>query len=173
MVTGVVPHVGGPIVLGSFTVFTGKLPQARVNDMLVCVGPPDMIAMGSTGVFVNSMPAARMGDLTAHGGNIVVGLPTVLIGETGGGGGGGAGAGGAGSSDNAYSGGGSGLSTDALRPTGAIPEMQPQVALAYANFNTQVQVLLAAAKDGSPFCEVCFQQAVNQLRQDITAAGSQ
>jgi uncharacterized Zn-binding protein involved in type VI secretion len=87
---GPVPHVGGPVVVGSVNVFTGKLPQARVGDMLVCVGPPDVIAVGSTGVFVNNMPAARLGDQTAHGGVIVVGLPTVLIGEQGGGGGGGA-----------------------------------------------------------------------------------
>lgn len=80
MVTGVVPHVGGPIALGCFTVLTGMLPQARVGDMAVCVGPPDVIALGSFTVLVGSMPAARMGDLTAHGGTIVLGLPTVLIG---------------------------------------------------------------------------------------------
>jgi uncharacterized Zn-binding protein involved in type VI secretion len=75
-----VPHVGGPIVLGCFTVLTGELPQARVGDMAVCVGPPDTIALGSFTVLVGGMPAARMGDLCAHGGVIVVGLPTVLIG---------------------------------------------------------------------------------------------
>jgi len=80
MFTGPVPHVGGPIVLGCFTVLTGELPQARVGDMAVCVGPPDTIALGSFTVFVGEMPAARMGDLCAHGGAIVVGLPTVLIG---------------------------------------------------------------------------------------------
>lgn len=80
MVTGVVPHVGGPIVLGSPTVLTGCLPQARVTDMLVCVGPPDMVAMGSTTVLVNGLPAARLGDQTAHGGVIVLGEFTVLIG---------------------------------------------------------------------------------------------
>jgi uncharacterized Zn-binding protein involved in type VI secretion len=80
MVTGIVPHVGGPIILGCFTVLTGSLPQARVSDMAVCVGPPDMIALGSFTVLVGSLPAARMGDLTAHGGTIVLGLPTVLIG---------------------------------------------------------------------------------------------
>jgi uncharacterized Zn-binding protein involved in type VI secretion len=80
MVTGVVPHVGGPISMGSPTVFTGKLPQARVGDMCVCVGPPDVIALGSFTVLVNGMPAARMSDMTAHGGSIVVGMPTVLIG---------------------------------------------------------------------------------------------
>ncbi|AYV45134.1 hypothetical protein CFHF_04035 [Caulobacter flavus] len=91
MVTGVVPHVGGPIALGSPNVFSGKLPQARVGDMAVCVGPPDVVAKGSAGVFVNKRPAARLGDNTAHGGIIVLGLPTVIIGETGSGSGGGAG----------------------------------------------------------------------------------
>ena len=80
MVTGIIPHVGGPIILGMFTVLTGKLPQARVTDMAVCVGPPDMIAKGSATVLVGSLPAARMGDLTAHGGVIVLGFPTVIIG---------------------------------------------------------------------------------------------
>lgn len=80
MVTGIVPHVGGPIVMGSPTVLTGALLQARVGDPLVCVGPPDVIAMGSFTVLVNAMPAARLGDLTAHGGTIILGLPTVLIG---------------------------------------------------------------------------------------------
>ena len=80
MVTGVVPHVGGPIVLGSPTVLTGSLPQARVTDTLVCVGPPDIIAVGSPTVLVNGLPAARLGDMTVHGGVIVIGLPTVLIG---------------------------------------------------------------------------------------------
>jgi uncharacterized Zn-binding protein involved in type VI secretion len=80
MVTGVVPHVGGPIALGCFTVLTGNLPQARVTDMATCVGPPDMIAKGSATVLVQNLPAARIGDVTAHGGNIVAGLPTVIIG---------------------------------------------------------------------------------------------
>jgi uncharacterized Zn-binding protein involved in type VI secretion len=81
MVTGVVPHVGGPILPPCMpTVLTGALPQARVGDMLVCVGPPDVIALGSFTVLVGGMPAARMTDITAHGGVIVVGLPTVLIG---------------------------------------------------------------------------------------------
>lgn len=80
MVTGVVPHVGGPIALGCFTVLTGMLPQARVGDMAVCVGPPDTIALGSFTVMVGSMPAARIGDLTAHGGSIVLGCFTVLVG---------------------------------------------------------------------------------------------
>ena len=80
MFTGPVPHVGGPIILGCFTVITGMMPQARVTDMAVCVGPPDMIATGSATVFVQMLPAARIGDLTAHGGAIVLGFPTVIIG---------------------------------------------------------------------------------------------
>ncbi len=79
MFTGPVPHVGGPIVLGCFTVLTGMLPQARVGDMAVCVGPPDTIAMGAFKTLVGGAPAARIGDLTAHGGNIVLGCFTVLI----------------------------------------------------------------------------------------------
>jgi uncharacterized Zn-binding protein involved in type VI secretion len=76
-----IPHVGGPILPpGAPTVLTCKLPQAKVGDMAVCVGPPDSIVKGSATVFVTKMPAARMGDMTAHGGSIVVGAPTVLIG---------------------------------------------------------------------------------------------
>jgi uncharacterized Zn-binding protein involved in type VI secretion len=80
LVTGLVPHVGGPITLGSPNVLIGNMPAARATDMATCVGPPDMIAMGSTTVLINNLPAARLGDQTAHGGTIVVGLPTVLIG---------------------------------------------------------------------------------------------
>ena len=81
MVTGVVPHVGGPILPpGEPTVLIGGMPAAKVGDMATCVGPPDTIVMGSGTVLIGGMPAARMGDLTAHGGTIVVGCPTVLIG---------------------------------------------------------------------------------------------
>ena len=93
MVTGIVPHVGGPILPpGAVQVLIGFLPAARVGDMLVCVGPPDVIAKGSMTVLIGGQPAARMGDLTAHGGTIVLGFPTVMIGDAGGGGGGGGGA---------------------------------------------------------------------------------
>ena len=80
MVTVLVPHVGGPILPpGAPTVLIGGMPAARVGDMCVCVGPPDVIALGSFTVLIGGQPAARMGDLTAHGGAIVVGCPTVLI----------------------------------------------------------------------------------------------
>ena len=76
-----VPHVGGPVVSpGCPTVLIGKLPAARVSDMCVCVGPPDVIAKGSATVLIGKLPAARVGDNTAHGGAIAAGLPTVLIG---------------------------------------------------------------------------------------------
>jgi len=80
MVTGVVPHVGGPILPpGCPTVLIGGLPAARMGDMATCVGPPDVIILGSATVLVGGQPAARMGDATAHGGVIVLGAPTVLI----------------------------------------------------------------------------------------------
>jgi hypothetical protein len=64
-----IPHVGGPITLGSTGVFIGKKPAARMGDMAVCVGPPS---------------------------TIILGCMTVLIGEVGGGGGGAGGGAGAG-----------------------------------------------------------------------------
>jgi len=126
-----IPHVGGPIMKGSTNVLTGKLPQARVGDQAVCVGPMDVIVKGSSGVFVNKLPAARIGDQTAHGGAIVAGCPTVIIGETKGGG---------------------GVGTAGL-PAGA-------VAFAYADVVQQLQVLIDAHKSAAPFCEACFKRAV-------------
>ena len=81
LVTVLVPHVGGPIVApGCPTVLIGFLPAARVTDMAICVGPPDVIVMGSTSVMIGFLPAARIGDITAHGGVIVLGEFTVMIG---------------------------------------------------------------------------------------------
>ena len=76
-----IPHVGGPVVgPGEPTVLIEGLPAARIGDELVCVGPPDAVAAGSATVLIGGQPAARMLDNTAHGGVIVVGCPTVLIG---------------------------------------------------------------------------------------------
>jgi uncharacterized Zn-binding protein involved in type VI secretion len=76
-----IPHVGGPIIgPGVATVLIGKLPAAVIGDSCVCVGPPDAIAKGSATVMIGGKPAARLGDTTAHGGSIVVGCPTVMIG---------------------------------------------------------------------------------------------
>jgi uncharacterized Zn-binding protein involved in type VI secretion len=81
MITVLVPHVGGPVAgPGVATVLIGGLPAAVVGDSCVCVGPPDVIVKGSATVLIGGKPAARMGDITAHGGTIAVGCPTVLIG---------------------------------------------------------------------------------------------
>lgn len=81
MITVLVPHVGGPVLPpGGVTTLIGGMPAARVGDMAVCVGPPDVIVLGSFTVMISGQPAARLGDVTAHGGVIVMGLPTVLIG---------------------------------------------------------------------------------------------
>ncbi len=81
MVTGIVPHVGGPILPpGAVTVLIGGLPAARVGDMAVCVGPPDVIALGSFTVLTMGQPQARIMDMTAHGGMIILGQPNVLVG---------------------------------------------------------------------------------------------
>jgi len=81
MVTGTVPHVGGPITgPGCSTVLIGGTPAAIVGDMATCTGPPDSIVAGSATVLIGGMPAARMLDSTAHGGMILLGCFTVLIG---------------------------------------------------------------------------------------------
>jgi len=80
-VTGVVPHVGGPILPpGAIKVMIGGQPAARVGDKATCTGPPDVIAKGSQKVMIGGMPAARQGDMTAHGGVIAAGYPKVVIG---------------------------------------------------------------------------------------------
>ncbi len=81
MVTGIVPHVGGPVMPpGCVTVKIGGMAAAKVGDMLTCTGPPDSIVSGSSTVKIGGMPAARVGDSTAHGGTISVGAPNVMIG---------------------------------------------------------------------------------------------
>ena len=82
MVTGVVPHVGGPVLPPcAIKVIIGGMPAARLTDLCTCVGPPDLIAKGSTKVIIMGLPAARaFMDVTAHGGMIVMGCPTVFIG---------------------------------------------------------------------------------------------
>jgi uncharacterized Zn-binding protein involved in type VI secretion len=76
-----IPHVGGPILPPCCpTVLIEFMPAARVGDMCLCVGPPDVIAMGSTSVMIGFQPAARLNDLTAHGGTIVTSALTVMIG---------------------------------------------------------------------------------------------
>ena len=142
MVTGIVPHVGGPILpVCAPTVLTGKLPQARVTDMLTCVGPPDVIVKGSATVFVSGLPAARMLDSTAHGGVIMLGCFTVLIGDS---------ASGGGSP-------GAGKLAGYSPPPPAMPNASGALASAAALSSPKAQAatLRTAAQSGAPFCERC------------------
>lgn len=77
-----IPHVGGPVIgPGAPTVLIGALPAARATDMCMCVGPPDVIAKGSATVLTMNLPQARITmDPCAHGGMIVVGCFTVIVG---------------------------------------------------------------------------------------------
>jgi uncharacterized Zn-binding protein involved in type VI secretion len=76
-----IPHVGGPIIGPCVpTVLIGNLPAAVVSDSCVCVGPPDTIVKGSATVLIGGKPSARMGDQCGHGGTIVLGFPTVIVG---------------------------------------------------------------------------------------------
>jgi uncharacterized Zn-binding protein involved in type VI secretion len=61
-------------------VLIGGLPAAKMGDQALCTGPPDTIVAGSGTVLIGGSPAARMGDSTAHGGTILGGEPTVIIG---------------------------------------------------------------------------------------------
>ncbi len=79
---GPVPHVGGPVITGAATVLIGNQPAARVSDTIVCVGPPDKVKKGSATVLIDNQEAARIGDPTDHGGVLVSGFATVLIGTT-------------------------------------------------------------------------------------------
>jgi uncharacterized Zn-binding protein involved in type VI secretion len=81
MSDGPKPHVGGPLLPGgNSSVLIGGLPAAVVGDSCVCAGPPDSLIMGSSSVLIAGKPAVRMGDSTAHGGIVVLGCMTVIIG---------------------------------------------------------------------------------------------
>ena len=76
-----IPHVGGPIMPpGHITLLVGSMPVAKATSMCTCVGPPSLVPMGSPTVLAGGMPAGRLTDATVHGGSIVFGLPTVLVG---------------------------------------------------------------------------------------------
>jgi len=140
MVTGMVPHVGGPVSVPSVpTVLIGGAPAAVMGDICTCVGPPDTIIMGSSGVFIGGKPAARMGDPTAHGGVIVVGCLTVLIGETGS---------------------GSAPTVMPFQMKATLKKMDPTKA-AVAD---QIATMKNAAKKGTPFCEKCAKAAEKKMK---------
>ena len=142
-----IPHVGGPVLPpGKPNVLIGKLPAATATGMCVCVGPPDVIAKGSMGVFIGKLPAARLGDTTAHGGSIVMGCPTVLIGEMSPGGG----------------------APTPVVVTPIIAALKLAAAqMASMNSAAAVQInqqatLMEAAQTGAPFCEVCAKAAAGK-----------
>lgn len=182
-----VPHVGGPIIMGAPTVLTVNLPQARIGDQCTCVGPPDVIVAGCPTVLVCNVPAARVGDATAHGGMIVAGAPTVLIGvggAGGGGGGGGAGSMAGGGAGAAPGGVPQGQAVDSHRSGSAaqgLPEgprgqgaatdgraLSSQPALPAPAH--QAQALRDAAASGTPFCEACARAAAEAETRDRAAA---
>jgi uncharacterized Zn-binding protein involved in type VI secretion len=174
MVDGVVPHVGGPIIApGAPTVLIEFLPAARITDMAVCVGPPDMIMMGSPTVLIEGLMAARLGDPTVHGGVIVLGAPTVEIGEAGmgepstvvvtpnagtsGAGGGPAGAAASGPAET----GGSGITAGQGRTDSSVITQFKLVgqtvmeSAAQAMKSAPAAALAQAAANGTPFIEPC------------------
>jgi len=75
------PHVGGPILPpGEPTVLINGMPAAVVGNTCTCAGPPDSLVAGSASVLIGGKPAVRVGDMTVHGGTVIVGSFTVLIG---------------------------------------------------------------------------------------------
>jgi len=148
MVTGLVPHVGGPVLpTGCPTVLIGGMPAARLGDMVTCVGPPDTIIKGSPTVIIGGMPAARLGDNTAHGGVLVLGHPMTMIGESGSGGGGGGGGGGSG-------GGGGGTGTG-----GAIASVALGAASPAGGSAGPTSVVAAHCECTNPACADAFSEA--------------
>ncbi len=152
MVTGLVPHVGGPILPPCHvTTYIAGLPAARMTDNAVCVGPPDVIVSGAPTTMIGGLPAARVGDQTAHGGIITLGCLTVLIGEQGGGAGGGAGAGSAFATLQA-------LTMRMAKRSGAAfcEECAAAAAAPPAPSQTpQAETLRRAKENAMPFCEEC------------------
>lgn len=84
-----IPHVGGMIVTpGVPTVMAGGIPIVAVGDSAICVvgGIPNPFIVGSFTVLAMGRPIVRISDALAHGGNVVLGFPTVMVGDSGGGG---------------------------------------------------------------------------------------
>jgi len=133
-----IPHVGGPILPpGVPTVLIGGLPAAVLGGMATCVGPPDSIVLGSVGVMFGGQPAARMGDSCAHGGTIVGGCPTVLIGD---------------------------VSPGAPPVVVVTPAVSSPAAA--PSSSRQAGALTKAAERGAPFCEVCEQAKEEKKKKE-------
>ncbi len=52
LVSGLVPHVGGVVAVGSVTVLINSLPAVRQGDMVAESGPPNSIVMGCPTVMI-------------------------------------------------------------------------------------------------------------------------
>lgn len=52
LVTGLVPHVGGTVLVGSPTVFINGLHAVRLGDQIVESGPPNTIITGEFTVLI-------------------------------------------------------------------------------------------------------------------------
>lgn len=86
------PHTGGSITEGEQLVLIGRQPAARIGDQATCVGPTDSISTGQISILIGNRPAAARFDQTVHGGMIVQGESTVLLGDSSAGAGGATGA---------------------------------------------------------------------------------
>ena len=136
-----IPHVGGPITgPGAPTVFIGGMPAAVMGDLCTCVGPPAPIILGSMGVLIGGKPAARMGDMTGHGGSIVAGCPTVMIGEMGAG---------------APSASVKMVAKQMLKMLKKIKADKSNKSQKAKDAINQTIALVEAAQNGTPFCEEC------------------
>ncbi len=52
LTTGVVPHVGGPVLKASTSVFINKRPAVRMGDTIIEAGPPNKILSGCPSVLI-------------------------------------------------------------------------------------------------------------------------
>lgn len=78
---GPVPHVGGAVVSAPAPeVLAAGLPLAAAGSLVGCEGALGFVLSGSATVLVAGQPVARVGDAAAHGGMLVGGAPTVLVG---------------------------------------------------------------------------------------------
>jgi uncharacterized Zn-binding protein involved in type VI secretion len=57
-----------------------NMPSGGITSQEVCVGPPDVDLKCSATVLIGGKPADRLGDNSAHGGALVMGAPTVMVG---------------------------------------------------------------------------------------------
>lgn len=80
MVTGVTPHVGGPIIgPGCTGILVDGVPISVMGDTCLCVGPPDVIVQGYPGILADGVPIVVQNCMTAHGGTIPMGVAGVTV----------------------------------------------------------------------------------------------